>query len=38
MPERWFFLPIKDGNVRVTSFFGLMEPRPMRQRAPSPAR
>lgn len=25
MPERWFFLPIKDGNVRVTSFFGLME-------------
>ena len=25
MPERWFFLPIKDGNVRVTSFYGLME-------------
>jgi pimeloyl-ACP methyl ester carboxylesterase len=25
MPERWFFLPIKGGNVRVTSFYGLME-------------
>jgi pimeloyl-ACP methyl ester carboxylesterase len=25
MPERWFFLPVKDGNVRVASFFGLME-------------
>jgi pimeloyl-ACP methyl ester carboxylesterase len=25
IPERWFFLPIKKGNVRVTSFFGLME-------------
>ena len=25
MPDRWFFLPIKDGNVRVASFFGLME-------------
>ena len=25
MPERWFFLPIKDGNVRVASFYGLME-------------
>ena len=25
MPEGWFFLPIKDGNVRVTSFYGLME-------------
>jgi pimeloyl-ACP methyl ester carboxylesterase len=24
-PERWFFLPIKEGNVRVVSFFGLME-------------
>jgi pimeloyl-ACP methyl ester carboxylesterase len=25
IPERWFFLPVKDGNVRVTSFYGLME-------------
>jgi pimeloyl-ACP methyl ester carboxylesterase len=24
MPERWRFLPIKGGNVRVSSFFGLM--------------
>ena len=25
IPDRWFFLPIKDGNVRVASFWGLME-------------
>jgi len=25
VPDRWFFLPVKDGNVRVTSFYGLME-------------
>jgi len=25
IPERWFFLPIKGGNVRVLSFMGLME-------------
>ena len=25
MPDRWLFLPIKDGNVRIASFFGLME-------------
>jgi pimeloyl-ACP methyl ester carboxylesterase len=25
MPDRWMFLPIKEGNVRVESFFGLME-------------
>jgi pimeloyl-ACP methyl ester carboxylesterase len=25
IPDRWFLLPIKDGNVRVASFFGLME-------------
>ena len=25
IPERWFFLPIKEGNVRVASFYGLME-------------
>jgi len=25
MPERWVFLPIKPGNVRAASFFGLME-------------
>lgn len=25
MPDRWFFLPIKDGNARVASFYGLVE-------------
>lgn len=25
IPDRWLFLPIKPGNVRVGSFFGLME-------------
>lgn len=25
MPERWLLLPIKEGNVRVGSFFALME-------------
>ena len=25
IPGHWFFLPIKQGNVRVASFFGLME-------------
>jgi pimeloyl-ACP methyl ester carboxylesterase len=25
IPGRWLFLPIKKGNVRVASFFGLME-------------
>jgi pimeloyl-ACP methyl ester carboxylesterase len=25
MPDRWVFLPIKKGNVRIASFFGLME-------------
>jgi pimeloyl-ACP methyl ester carboxylesterase len=25
VPERWFFLPIKDSSVRIASFFGLME-------------
>jgi pimeloyl-ACP methyl ester carboxylesterase len=25
IPKRWFFLPIKSGNVRVASFYGLME-------------
>ena len=25
MPDRWLFLPIKKGNVRVVSFYGLME-------------
>jgi pimeloyl-ACP methyl ester carboxylesterase len=25
IPERWWFLPIKEGNVRVASFYGLME-------------
>ena len=25
IPDRWLFLPIKEGNVRVASFYGLME-------------
>jgi hypothetical protein len=25
MPDHWFFLPIKEGNVRAASFWGLME-------------
>jgi len=25
IPDRWFFLPIKKGNVRIASFYGLME-------------
>ena len=25
IPDRWFFLPIKEGNVPVASFYGLME-------------
>jgi pimeloyl-ACP methyl ester carboxylesterase len=25
IPDRWFFLPIKKGNVRIASYFGLME-------------
>ena len=25
IPDRWFFLPIKKGNVRIFSWFGLME-------------
>jgi pimeloyl-ACP methyl ester carboxylesterase len=25
MPDRWMGLPIKEGNVRIASFFGLME-------------
>ncbi|HEY6057718.1 MAG TPA: alpha/beta hydrolase, partial [Candidatus Limnocylindrales bacterium] len=25
MPNRWLFLPIKEGNVRLASFFGLVE-------------
>ena len=24
MPDHWWFLPIKRGNVRLASFFGLM--------------
>ena len=33
IPDRWLFLPIKKGNVRIASFFGLMESVP-RQAAP----
>jgi pimeloyl-ACP methyl ester carboxylesterase len=25
IPDRWLFLPIKKGNVRIASFYGLME-------------
>jgi pimeloyl-ACP methyl ester carboxylesterase len=25
MPDRWFFLPINEGNARIFSFWGLME-------------
>ena len=25
IPQRWWFLPIEEGNVRTASFFGLME-------------
>jgi TAP-like protein len=25
VPARWLFLPVEDGNVRIASFFGLME-------------
>ena len=25
VPDRWLFLPIKDGNVRVATFYGLVE-------------
>jgi len=25
MPDRWLFLPVKEGNVKVGSFFGLVE-------------
>jgi pimeloyl-ACP methyl ester carboxylesterase len=28
IPSRWLFLPIKKGNVRIASFFGLMESSP----------
>jgi pimeloyl-ACP methyl ester carboxylesterase len=28
MPDRWLFLPINQGNVRVGSFYGLMETTP----------
>lgn len=25
IPDKWFFLPVEGGNVRIASFFGLME-------------
>jgi pimeloyl-ACP methyl ester carboxylesterase len=28
MPDRWWFLPIKEANVRIASFFGLFETTP----------
>ena len=36
MPDRWLFLPIKQGNVRVISFFGLMESTPEAAPASAP--
>ncbi|HXV58901.1 MAG TPA: alpha/beta hydrolase [Gaiellaceae bacterium] len=28
IPERWWFLPVEEGNVRLATFFGLMESTP----------
>src|SRR5436305_9279041 len=28
IPDHWFFLPIKKGNARIASFYGLMESSP----------
>jgi pimeloyl-ACP methyl ester carboxylesterase len=25
IPDRWFFMPVKEANVKIASFFGLME-------------
>jgi RND superfamily putative drug exporter len=36
VPDRWFFLPIKQANVRLTSFFGLMETTPENAPADGP--
>jgi pimeloyl-ACP methyl ester carboxylesterase len=36
IPDRWFFLPIKKGNLRLTSFFGLMESSPAAPLASGP--
>jgi pimeloyl-ACP methyl ester carboxylesterase len=37
IPDRWLFLPIKEGNVRIASFFGLMESSPDAAVAAGPA-
>jgi len=36
MPDRWFGLPIEDGNARVASFLGLMETTPEAAPASAP--
>jgi pimeloyl-ACP methyl ester carboxylesterase len=36
MPERWFFLPIDESNVRVFSFWGMMETTPENSPATGP--
>jgi pimeloyl-ACP methyl ester carboxylesterase len=36
IPDRWLFLPIKDGNVRVVSMFGLLDSTPAASPTPAP--
>jgi TAP-like protein len=36
IPDRWLFLPIKDGNVRVVSMFGLLDSTPAASSTPAP--
>jgi pimeloyl-ACP methyl ester carboxylesterase len=36
IPDRWLFLPIKDGNVRVMATFGLLDSTPAASPTPAP--
>ena len=36
IPDRWLFLPIKDGNVQVVSMFGLIDSTPAASPTPAP--
>ena len=36
IPDRWLFLPIKDGNVRVMSLFGLLDSTAAASETPAP--
>jgi pimeloyl-ACP methyl ester carboxylesterase len=36
VPDRWLFLPIKDGNVRVVSLFGLLDTTAAASETPAP--